>query len=227
MKNSVLKFTAFVLFILFYTTIRAQSTVNTSQEALIDSSIFRDSSTKLSTANVDLKARKRNNSVALEWITENEKGINLFEIERSDDGKFFYRLEQKPSKDGSKTAYIYLDQNPLPVNYYRLKLIGEDGNYNYSKVIVVSPNGNLSSTIQPNPFMQSFAVHTYLPFPQPIKIQLLDMSGKLIRYKSIAGITGNNKVEFDDVGNLQPGIYMVRIVRADSIIEKKIVKGNQ
>jgi hypothetical protein len=227
MKNSVLKFTAFVLFILFYTTIRAQSTVDTIQEALIDSSIFRDSSTKLSTANVDLKARKRNNSVALEWITENEKGINLFEIERSDGGKFFYRLEQKLSKNGSKTAYTYLDQNPLPVNYYRLKLIDEDGNYNYSKVIVVSPNGNLSSTVQPNPFMQSFAVHTYLPSPQPIKIQLLDMSGKLIRYKSIAGITGNNKVEFDDVGNLQPGIYMVRIVRADSIIEKKIVKGNQ
>ena len=227
MKNSVLKFTAFILFILFYTTIRAQSTVNTSQEALIDSSIFRDSSTKLSTANVDLKARKRNNSVALEWLTQNETGINLFEIERSDDGKSFYRLEQKPSKNSSKTAYTYLDQNPLPVNYYRLKLIDEDGNYNYSKVIVVSPNGNLSSTVQPNPFMQSFAVHTYLPSPQPIKIQLLDMSGKLIRYKSIAGITGNNKVEFDDVGNLQPGIYMVRIVRADSIIEKKIVKGNQ
>jgi hypothetical protein len=227
MKNSVLKFTAFVLFILFYTTIRAQSTVDTSQEALIDSSIFRDSSTKLSTANIELKARKRNNSVALEWLAESEKGISLFEIERSDDGKFFYRLEQKPSKDGSKTAYIYLDQNPLPVNYYRLKLIGEDGNYNYSKVIVVSPNGNLSSTVQPNPFMQSFTVHTHLASPQPIKIQLLDLSGKLIRYKSIAGAPGNNKIEFDDVGNLQPGIYMVRIVRADSIIEKKIVKGNQ
>ena len=53
------------------------------------------------------------------------------------------------------------------------------------------------------------------------------MSGKLIRYKSIAGITGNNKIEFDDVGSLRPGIYMIRIVRADSIIEKKIVKGNQ
>ena len=103
MKNSVLKFTAFVLFILFYTTIRAQSTVHTSQEALIDSSIFRDSSTKLSTANIELKARKRNNSVALEWVTESEKGISLFEIERSDDGKFFYRLEQKPSKNSSKT----------------------------------------------------------------------------------------------------------------------------
>jgi hypothetical protein len=75
--------------------------------------------------------------------------------------------------------------------------------------------------------MQSFTVHTHLASPQPIKIQLLDLSGKLIRYKSIAGAPGNNKIEFDDVGNLQPGIYMVRIVRADSIIEKKIVKGNQ
>ena len=227
MKNSVIKFTAAVLFILFHSVSTAQSTINTSQEVLIDSSVFSDSSTKLSAAVVDFKAKKRNNSVALEWLTENEKEIHLFEIERSDDGKIFYKMEQRQSKNSSKIAYTYVDQNPFPVNYYRLKLIEENGNYNYSKVIVVSQNGNLSSTVQPNPFMQSFTVLTYLPSPQPIKIQLLDMSGKLIRYKSIPGITGNNKVEFDDVGSLRQGIYMIRIVRTESIIEKKIVKGNQ
>ena len=63
--------------------------------------------------------------------------------------------------------------------------------------------------------------------PQPIKIQLLDMSGRLIRYKSSMGVVGNNKLEFDDVGSLKPGIYMVRIVRSDTVVEKKIVKGNQ
>jgi hypothetical protein len=204
MKNSVLKFTSVVLFILYYTTAHAQSTINTSQEVLLDSSTFADSSTKLAEVVVDLKARKRSNSILLEWSTENKKEINLFEIERSDDGKNFYKLEQRASKNtGNKTPYTYLDPNPLP------------------------QSGGLSSTVQPNPFMQSFAVHTYLPSPQPIKIQLLNMSGKLIRYKSVSGITGNNKVEFDDVGNLPPGIYMVRIVRGDSIIEKKIVKGNQ
>ena len=228
MKNSVLKFTSVVLFILYYTTAHTQSTINTSQEVLPDSSTFADSSTKLAEVVVDLKARKRSNSILLEWSTENKKEINLFEIERSDDGKNFYKLEQRASKNtGNKTPYTYLDPNPLPVSFYRLKLIGEDGNYTYSKVIVVSQSGALSSTVQPNPFMQSFAVHTYLPSPQPIKIQLLNMSGKLIRYKSVSGITGNNKVEFDDVGSLPPGIYMVRIVKGDSIVEKKILKGNQ
>jgi trimeric autotransporter adhesin len=164
----------------------------------------------------------------IEWITENETGTKSFEVERSNDGIGFSKMGGKPSKNlKSKTSYNYLDEHAFSINYYRLKMIDEDGNYSYSKVIVVNQNGTFYSAVQPNPFIQSFVVHTYLPSPQPIKIQLLDVNGRLLRYKSIMGIAGNNKIEFDDVGNLQPGIYMVRIVRGNSIIEKKIVKGNQ
>jgi hypothetical protein len=177
---------------------------------------------------LDFKAKKGGSGILLEWITENETGAKRFEIERSDDGVTFTRIGERFSKNlRSKTSYTYLDGHPFSINYYRLKMIDEDGSHYYSKVIVVNQNGSFYSAVQPNPFVQSFIVDTYLPSPQPIKIQLLDINGRLIRYKSIAGSTGNNKIEFDDVGNLQPGIYMVRIVRQDSIIEKKIVKGNQ
>lgn len=177
---------------------------------------------------LDFKTRKRSNAISLDWMTENETGLQRFEIERSNDGNTFGKIGEKLSKSiKAKTSHTFLDEHPFPVNYYRLKIINEDESHSYSKVIAVNQNGAFYSAIQPNPFMQSFAVHTFLAFPQPIKIQLLDMSGRLIRYKSTMGVVGNNKIEFDDVGGLKPGMYMIRIVRSDTVIEKKIVKGNQ
>ena len=100
-----------------------------------------------------------------------------------------------------------------------------NGNYLYSSIVSVAGTAP-KAQIQPNPFLQSIAVNTFLPSAQPIKIQLLDMSGRLIRYKSVPGVSGANKIEFDDLGGLQPGMYMVRIITIDSITERKLIKAN-
>lgn len=176
----------------------------------------------------DLKVKKgKNNSVLLEWPTENPFDAKYLEVERSSDGTNFLKLgEWTLNSFKDKSSYTYLDERPLPVSYYRAKIVDEGGNHNYSKVAVVNQNGAFHSAIQPNPFVQSFTVDIYVADAQAIKIQLLDISGRLLRYKSVAGKAGNNKIEFDDVGSLQPGIYMVRIVRGYSVTEKKVIRSN-
>ena len=229
-KNFLVRILTFILFALLNTTANTQ-TVDTIAQPEVTMSIATDTlvSKKESLISLlDFKTRKKNNAVSLEWITDSETGTKYFEIERSNDGNTFNKIGEKLAKNvKTKTSHTFLDEHPLPVNYYRLKVINEDGEYSFSKVVAFNQNGTFYSTIQPNPFMQSFAVHTFLSSPQPIKIQLLDMSGRLIRYKSTMGVVGNNKLEFDDVGSLKPGIYMVRIVRSDTVVEKKVVKGNQ
>ena len=176
----------------------------------------------------ELKAKKsKNNSISLDWLNTDTTAAIHFEIERSSDGTNFSRLGEWRPDLKNKSAYTFLDQHPLPVNHYRLKVIDRDGNYGYSKVVVVNQNVAFNLTIQPNPFVQSFTVDVYETDPQTIKIQLMDMSGRLLRYKSVAGKAGNNKIEFDDVGSVREGIYMVRIVRGYSVIEKKIIRANQ
>lgn len=230
MKSFFVRIPSFILIALLNTTANAQSpgvipppgvTTSTAADTI--------ESKKESLINLlNFKTRKKNNAVLLEWVMESETGAGYFEIERSSDGNRFNKIGEKLSKNAkAETTHTFLDEHPLPVNYYRLKVINEGGDYSFSKVIAVNQNGPFYSTIQPNPFMQSFAVHTFLTSPQPIKIQLLDMSGRLIRYKSSMGVVGDNKLEFADMGNLKPGIYMVRIVRSDTVIEKKIVKGGQ
>ncbi|RYE18123.1 MAG: hypothetical protein EOP51_22580, partial [Sphingobacteriales bacterium] len=63
------------------------------------------------------------NEVQLLWKTTNEVNTNLFEIERSTDGKIFVKVGKvaAQNKEGAHT-YNFVDQQPLAgVNYYRLK----------------------------------------------------------------------------------------------------------
>jgi hypothetical protein len=53
------------------------------------------------------------------------------------------------------------------------------------------------------------------------------MNGSLVRYKSFNGQPGDNRIEFSDLGGLQPGVYMVRIIRLDSVTEQKLIKAKQ
>lgn len=82
----------------------------------------------------------------------------------------------------------------------------------------------LKSTVQPNPFSQSFIINTSLRVAQPLKLQLLDMNGNLVRYKSVNGQPGENRIELSDLGNLQAGVYLLRIIKPDSVIEQRVVK---
>ncbi len=174
-----------------------------------------------------LKAKKRGSLISLEWQNQPDTLIAAFEIERSSDGSFFRKLGDAVAKN-QKAGFVYafVDHQPLQVNYYRLKMVNEDSGYSYSQEIIVNKSGEQDVAVQPNPFTNSFTVDVYISAAQPIKIQLLNMSGRLLRYKSVSGMPGNNKIGFDDVGSLEKGIYMVRIVRGYSVVEKKIVKNN-
>jgi hypothetical protein len=177
---------------------------------------------------LEFTARKTNSGVQLQWITEAETGTSRFEIERSSDGTNFNKIGEKASKNiSSGNTYTFLDEAPLLVNHYRLKIMDEDGKYSYSKIVVVNQTAAFVSKIHPNPFIQSFVINTSLPSAQPLKVQLLDMNGSLIRYKSVNGLAGENRIEFNDLGNLQAGMYMVRLIRLDSVVEQKIIKAKQ
>ena len=108
----------------------------------------------------------------------------------------------------------------------RIKQVDIDSNFSYSSIAGVA-RSEFKTKIQPNPFSQSFIINTFLPSAQPLKIQLLDMNGSLIRYKSFNGLPGDNRIEFADLGNLQAGVYMVRIIRLDSVTEQRIIKARQ
>ncbi|MEZ5014755.1 MAG: hypothetical protein R2794_10735, partial [Chitinophagales bacterium] len=90
--------------------------------------------------------------VALKWQTESEINSNYFEIERSANGSFLpIGIVQGQGQSAEEHFYSALDENfSLGQNYYRLKLVDNDGNFTYSNTISVQVGESMGAPY-PNP----------------------------------------------------------------------------
>ena len=93
---------------------------------------------------LSFEGKKIANSLLLNWITTEEINNNYFQIERSFNGLDFMQIgfALDGFENGTKKEYAFKDYSDLLKNneiiYYRLKQIDNDGNYTFSKNLIVS-----------------------------------------------------------------------------------------
>ena len=93
---------------------------------------------------LSFEGKKIANSLLLNWITTEEINNNYFQIERSFNGIDFMQIgfALDGFENGTKKEYAFKDYSDLLKNkeiiYYRLKQIDNDGNYTFSKNLIVS-----------------------------------------------------------------------------------------
>jgi Concanavalin A-like lectin/glucanases superfamily len=88
---------------------------------------------------VEFSAKKAfgGKDIELDWETANEKGRNVFEVERSSNGKDFKQIAVLKGI-GYASNYHFVDTEPLSGNnYYRLKVNDLDADKYYSKIMTV------------------------------------------------------------------------------------------
>jgi hypothetical protein len=93
-------------------------------------------------------------SVKLDWTTASETDNDYFSVERSLDGEFWSEIGQVKGSGTttSVTAYTFTDHYPVVgYQYYRLRQVDFDGEFEYSKVILVLRNGDSSFTLDVYP----------------------------------------------------------------------------
>lgn len=92
----------------------------------------------------------------LQWATATEINNSHFEIEHSADGRNFEYIGKVNGAGESQTLlqYTFTDESPaVGLNYYRLKQVDFDGQFEYSKVVSVSLDrkGGSDMEVFPNP----------------------------------------------------------------------------
>ncbi len=79
--------------------------------------------------------------IVINWKTGEEKDINIFLIERSNDNKIFTKIGEITAK-GDNSDYQFEDTNLTTVRatyYYRLRIRRTDGTFQMTEVITVIP----------------------------------------------------------------------------------------
>ncbi len=164
---------------------------------------------------VSLTAKDEGSDILVTWMTENEISSLLYEVQTSVDGANFTNGQSIPAKNSGEETYKWVDKDPLPgYHYYRIKRIDENGKTTYSPVVKVYIKGGTSSmSVYPNPVRDGII---HLEFHnQPAgnySVRILDVSGKVIRSKSIRHTAGSDFEEIE--WHLAPahGIYRLEVI---------------
>ena len=166
---------------------------------------------------------QNNNSVLLNWKTENEINTSHFVVERSADGIRFNGIGNVTANGRNNTggsfSYAFTDNDAINQSsqrlYYRLRMVDIDGNFKYSNIISVSfplITGKLS--ISPNPVLTEVKVAITSEADGRVQWKLTDNVGKVIQTGSeyVRKGAGNNFTI--NMNRLSTGTYNLSVTGA-------------
>jgi hypothetical protein len=148
----------------------------------------------------------------LQWTTAQEINTSYFDIEWSSDGLHFKKVATQQASGFSTSAvdYNYLHNSAVNNNnYYRLKMVDNDGRYTYSAIIKLSTQlSNAGITVFPNPVTNRLQLNIQASKKEQVVFNLYSAAGKWITSKTCKVLAGNNSVAWD-LTTLAAGVYFI------------------
>jgi hypothetical protein len=174
------------------------------------------------------KGEKSGKLVHLSWKTATEQNIQLFDVERSNNGINFSSIGTvAATNNATGSIYTFDDKNYSgSVIYYRLKQVDQDGSYKYSSVVTIqneTARENVVAILN-NPFTDKFDIAITTPAQSKVVVNLLDITGKLLYTKTVTTLNNSLTTVSPDTKKLAAGMYLVQVNINGNTIIKKVIK---
>ncbi len=149
------------------------------------------------------------------WSFENEQDYDHFAIERSTDGKTFISVGiVDASSLNDNNQYVFSDNSQSFHNYYRLKIITNDGRNTLSKVIHTKNDCGIDGYVEvyPNPIIakESRLSINFFTSRMTIPIVLYGNNGETIKTFNVDTPKEWNALSMD-VSGVESGTYYIEI----------------
>ena len=160
-------------------------------------------------------------AISLSWKTSQEINHAYFDVEKSTDGRNFRAITRVGAQGGFSYLpfdYTYRDASPVRgANFYRLKMVGIDGDVKYSNVAkVMFGAGGRAFWISPNPASNEVIVFSASnTFTQVV---ISNMAGAVILQTRLTA--ENQKV---DLRQIPAGQYTIRLIGAAETVTEKLL----
>ncbi len=165
-----------------------------------------------------------NKTVKLQWETASEINGNYFLIQKSADGVKFSTIGKEISADvsNSEKQYVFQDNDPVNVNYYRLAEVDLSGKSSYSNTLLVKlPQSSALNIIQ-NPVQNMLQVQVNSGEPKTNYLVVYDCSGRRLKTANVS-----NGLQTIDISTLPSGTYILQLITSDGqICNERFVKSN-
>jgi hypothetical protein len=173
-------------------------------------------------------------NVTLNWITASEINSNGFDIQRAKtlDDNLISEWKSIGFINGKGTTtessfYTYSDESLQPGNYsYRLKIIDNDGSFEFSNIINIEIEAPVVYTLSqnfPNPFNPNTLIQYQLPEKGFVNLKVYDAIGvevaTLVNEVKEAGI---HEISFD-AASLTTGVYFYTLYSGNFVKTNKML----
>lgn len=161
---------------------------------------------------------EKNNSIHLKWMTATETNNDRFDIETSKNGQEYVKIGEVQGKGtaAEQQEYSFKIDNPQNgISYYRLKQIDFDGQFEYSKVVVVDVLIQKEIVVKPNPTSGVLFVEGL----EEGEVSVLNASGCVLK----EGILLDQKI---DISTLPTGLYFIHILSEHTVYSERVFKSN-
>ena len=162
-------------------------------------------------------AEPKDCKVELKWGVVQEINATKYIIEKSKNGtQFENNGEVVATNNINGSIYTYEDKMPnAGLNYYRLKMIENDGTFTYSKIVSVKTSCSTNEqhvSIYPNPVKdKNVNITVNSLFGGSVMVNFISLTGQVIRKEKIILNIGDTHKTFR-LNEFAKGIYLVRII---------------
>jgi len=174
---------------------------------------------------LNFQVDRNENENVLSWISKSELNNDFYFIEKSNDGVSYQKIGNVDGAGNSSVQieYSFTDADIYhPVIYYRLSQVDFDGTT--KKLGTVSIIREIPAIlIYPNPASNVLNFSFSNSIDQSFRIEFIDISGRIISEEVLITEGVFVSTEF---GNLEAGVYMIRVVNTsgNTMHLQKIVK---
>lgn len=162
------------------------------------------------------------NKVHLTWTTAQESNSREFIVERSSDGRTYTAIGKLAAAGNTNrpSTYSYTDAEPVHgANYYRLKQVDLDEKTTLSGIVKIITDNSGGFIAGPNPARSIVTVYRQNN-TEPVRIELRDVNGKLIKQLSMASASVSATI---NVSGLSKGIYLLQLITSKGKQTEKVV----
>lgn len=174
---------------------------------------------------LNFKAVLRNEVVLLQWQATHEQNLSGYTVLRSTDGVTFSAVGYAAAKSNGSLSVEYEvpDNQPFNgINYYKLKMVDNDGKFSFSNIVSVNVNKDIFSwKIFPNPVQNILFVSTNNK-NEKATFQITDATGRKIKEVNVI-LNGYNTFPIP-IHHLPKGMYSLQLRTATKTETKSFIK---
>ncbi len=154
------------------------------------------------------------NKNVIKWSTASEINNDYFVLERASEINSWEIINITEGAGNSNTVlnYKFVDENlKSGINYYRLKQVDYDGNYEYSNIISAKSIFVEKYIIVPNPAKNILNIYSTSEKHSQVNVEIFNENGIKVYSKESTRLNSSDKLEID-IQNFSNGVYFVNIL---------------